>query len=163
MTELSALVRFLHLLASVLLAGYFAFDFLVLRRVSGNSPDAQILSDSKKSLARIVFGCILVAFITHGVGLWLQTALVNESSLAAVDLRCDCRAGLPYSVRQGLAGALSCALAYRGLLFAANKGSAKKLPCGLWIRFDEFVLGFFGVGRTRRRDRRACLGHAGGC
>jgi copper resistance protein D len=86
MTELSALVRFLHLLASVLLAGYFAFDFLVLRRFSGNSPDSQISSDSKKSLAGIVFGCILVAFITHGVGLWLQTALVSESRLAAVDL-----------------------------------------------------------------------------
>ncbi|HEX9455747.1 MAG TPA: hypothetical protein VGA27_15365, partial [Candidatus Binatia bacterium] len=87
MTELSALVRFFHLAAAVLLAGSFAFLFLIAH------PAARRADQSRQPLycaflrrqVSLMRGYLIVLFITAGIGLWLQVLAVNTNLTAAAN------------------------------------------------------------------------------
>lgn len=75
MTELSALVRFLHLAASVLLVGRFAFDYLVLR----GDRSLAFVSQQEKIQARLTKLYWVLALATHLAALIFQARLVNAT------------------------------------------------------------------------------------
>src|SRR5262245_12510602 len=79
MTELSALVRFVHLAAAVLLVGSHAFLlFIALPAVKGTDRAAKPILDSQfKFHFQVTCCCLLVLFLSALLSLWLQ--LLNVS------------------------------------------------------------------------------------
>ncbi|MBM4261363.1 MAG: c-type cytochrome [Deltaproteobacteria bacterium] len=80
MTELAARVRFLHLVASVLLVGRFAFACFILR----GYPSLALVTQHEKLQARLTAFYLTIAFITHLAALILQASLVNATDVQAV-------------------------------------------------------------------------------
>ena len=85
MSELSAVVRFVHLTAAVLLVGGFSFALLVARPAY-----TRIVDDTKSDYLsflrlqlRIARWCLVAIFASALLGLWLQTLTVSESSAGA--------------------------------------------------------------------------------
>ena len=84
MNELSALVRFLHLTATVLLAGGFSFLLFIA------SPAFARAGLKRNSIGTIFLQwqvrharwCLAVLFVTAVIGLWLQAMNVSESASA---------------------------------------------------------------------------------
>ena len=82
MSELSAVVRFIHLTAAVLLVGSFSFALLVARPAYSS-----VAGDAKSDYLwflnlqlRIARWYLIAIFVSALFGLWLQTLTVSESS-----------------------------------------------------------------------------------
>ena len=107
MTDLAAVVRFIHLTAAILLAGSFSFVLLIARPAFLTGKDSakanyQTFVRLTLTIARC---CLLVIFLSALIGLWIQTVNVSEDPTGAgLQLRCDFLAHHGNSVRQGLAG-----------------------------------------------------------
>lgn len=80
MTELSALVRFLHLAASVLLVGRFAFACLILRGYSSTA----IVAQHEKAQARLTTAYLAIIFATHLAALILQASSVSATDVQGI-------------------------------------------------------------------------------
>ena len=78
MTELAAVVRFVHLTAAVLLAGSFGFTLLIARPVFRSAGSDYLLF--AKSQLRIARWCWLAIFASALLGLWVQTLAVNDAA-----------------------------------------------------------------------------------
>lgn len=125
MTELSALVRFLHLAASVLLMGRFAFDCFILRGYRSTA----CVPQHEKSQARLTASCLALALTTHVAALILQVSLVSQADVRGmVAFVASTRYGNVWFARLVLLGllALACRLA-RGKTGAAFLLSALHL------------------------------------
>ncbi len=87
MTELAALVRFVHLAAAVLLFGSFAFAVLIARPACQTADD---FDGGRRSLARppsiIARGSLLVIFFSAVAALWIQSVNVSEAPGRATDV-----------------------------------------------------------------------------
>jgi len=80
MNELSAVVRFLNLTASVLLAGSFGFALLIARPAYLGAPaDAKsdFLSFARLQL-RVACWCMIAIFTSALLGLWIQALYVRD-------------------------------------------------------------------------------------
>ena len=82
MTDLSAVVRFIHLTAAILLAGSFSFVLLIARPAFLTGKDSaktnyQTFVQLQLTIARC---CLLVIFLSALLGLWIQTVNVREDS-----------------------------------------------------------------------------------
>jgi putative copper export protein/mono/diheme cytochrome c family protein/peroxiredoxin len=82
MTDLAAVVRFVHVTAAVLLAGAFSFTLLIARPAF-----RRVADESRAEFAaflhiqlRIARWCWLALVASALLGLWLQTAAVSESA-----------------------------------------------------------------------------------
>lgn len=87
MTELSALVRFFQLAAAVLLAGSFAFLFLIARPAARRTDQSlqPLYCAFVRRQVSLMRGYLIVLFITAGIGLWLQVLAVNTNFTAAAN------------------------------------------------------------------------------
>ena len=82
MTDLAAVVRFVHLTAAILLAGSFSFVLLIARPALLTGRDFaktnyQTFVRLQLTIARC---CLLVIFLSALLGLWIQTVNVSEDS-----------------------------------------------------------------------------------
>jgi len=85
MNELSAVVRFLNLTASVLLAGSFGFALLIARPAYLGAPDdakTDFLSFVRLQLS-IARWCLIAIFVSALLGLWFQSLYVSELEAGA--------------------------------------------------------------------------------
>lgn len=83
MSELSAVVRFLHLTAVVLLASGFAFSLFIERPVCARGDGRDLARSWRTSWIRLVRYWIAIIFVTAFLGLWLQSLSVSEGSPTA--------------------------------------------------------------------------------
>src|SRR5215217_7495064 len=84
MSELTALVRFVHLTAAIILAGGFAFHLFVAQPALSSTPHlATVRKDHWRTQLRVFRYCLAVLFATAVLGLWLQTANVGGSASTA--------------------------------------------------------------------------------
>ncbi len=83
MSELAALVRFVHLTAAIVLAGGFGFRLFVARPAFASAKDSSAALEHfiQRSQLRNFRWCIAVLSVTMLLGLWLQAANVSGSSL----------------------------------------------------------------------------------
>ena len=83
MSELAALVRFVHLTAAIVLAGGFGFRLFVARPAFASAKDASATLEHfiQRSQLRNFRWCVAVLSVTMLLGLWLQAANVSGSSL----------------------------------------------------------------------------------
>lgn len=85
MTELSALVRFVHLAAAVLLLGSHAFLLLIalpaVKSIDGAA--RHIVDPDWKFHFEVTRSCLLLLFFSALCGLWLQLLNVSESTASA--------------------------------------------------------------------------------
>ena len=82
MSDLAAVVRFIHLTAAILLAGSFSFVLLIARPALLTGKDSaktnyQTFVRLQLTIARC---CLLVIFLSALLGLWIQTVNVSEDS-----------------------------------------------------------------------------------
>jgi putative copper export protein/mono/diheme cytochrome c family protein len=85
MSELSAVVRFLNLTASVLLAGGFGFALLIVRPAYLAVPThgkADLASFVRVQL-RVASWCLIAIFACAVLGLWFQVLYVSDSAVDA--------------------------------------------------------------------------------
>ena len=82
MSELAALVRFVHLTAAIVLAGGFGFRLFVARPAFASAKDASATLEHfiQRSQLRNFRWCVAVLSVTMLLGLWLQAANVSGSS-----------------------------------------------------------------------------------
>ena len=84
MSELTALVRFLHLTAAIILAGGFAFHLFVARTALISTHQLATLGkDHWRAQLRVFRYCLAVLFATAVLALWLQAANVGGSPSTA--------------------------------------------------------------------------------
>jgi putative copper resistance protein D len=83
MSELAALLRFVHLAAAIVLAGGFSFRMFVARPAFASAKDSSATLEHfiRRSQLRNFRWCVAVLSITMLLGLWLQAANVSGSSL----------------------------------------------------------------------------------
>ena len=87
MTELAALVRFVHLAAVVLLFGCFAFTILIARPALRSAGDFEAGYRSfERSQSIVARWCWLAVSLSAVAALWIQNLNVGESSDGASDL-----------------------------------------------------------------------------
>jgi putative copper resistance protein D len=87
MSELSAVVRFLHLTAVVLLAGNFAFSLFIERPVCARGDGRDLARSWQTSWIRLFRYWIAIIFVTALLGLWLHGLSVSEGSPTASSFR----------------------------------------------------------------------------
>lgn len=90
MTELSALVRFVHLAAAVFLVGGYAFMLLIARPAvkSAGSAANHIVITHLRFHRRITCSSLLALFVSACFALWLQIINVTDpAASASVDFR----------------------------------------------------------------------------
>jgi putative copper export protein/mono/diheme cytochrome c family protein/peroxiredoxin len=82
MSELAALVRFVHLTAAIVLTGGFGFQSLIARPAfAASAPQlAMVEKDLWQSQLRLWRWCVALLFATAILTLWLQTANVSGST-----------------------------------------------------------------------------------
>ncbi len=85
MSELAALVRFVHLTAAIVLAGGFGFRLFVARPAFASAKDSSAALEHliRRSLLRNFRWCVAVLSVTMLLGLWLQAVNVGGSSFPA--------------------------------------------------------------------------------
>ncbi|HMF51189.1 MAG TPA: CopD family protein, partial [Candidatus Saccharimonadales bacterium] len=86
MSDLAAVVRFIHLTAAILLAGSFSFVLLIARSAFLTGKDSaktnyQTFVRLQLTIARC---CLLVIFLSALLGLWIQTVNVSVDSTGTV-------------------------------------------------------------------------------
>lgn len=83
MSELAALVRFVHLIAAIVLAGGFGFRMFVARPAFASAKDSSATLEHfiQRSQLRNFRWCVAFLFVTLPLSLWLQAANVSGSSL----------------------------------------------------------------------------------
>ena len=97
MSELAALVRFVHLTAAIVLAGGFGFWLFVARPAFASAKDLSAALEHliQSSLLRNFRWCVAVLSVTMLLGLWLQAANVSGSSLPTLSALISPRDGNP--------------------------------------------------------------------
>ena len=84
MSELTALVRFVHLTAAIILAGGFAFQLFVARpALISTHRLADLGKDLWRTQLRVFRYCLALLFATAVLGLWLQAANIGGSASMA--------------------------------------------------------------------------------
>jgi putative copper resistance protein D len=141
MTELSAVVRFVHLAAAVLLAGSFSFALLVARPAFMSAADAE--KPAYFSFLRLQLGisrwCLLVFLLSALLGLGIQAMNVSETSRGVIfdfaalfSLATETQFGKVWLARMFLALILS------GFFLAESRRQAATVS--LAVIFGGFVL-----------------------
>jgi putative copper resistance protein D len=86
MTELAAVVRFVHLAAVILLFGSFGFVTFIARTAFQVAGDFDVGSRSFKSSQSIIARwCLLVVFLSAVAALWIQNVNISETPNGASD------------------------------------------------------------------------------
>lgn len=138
MSELSAVVRFLHLTAVVLLASSFAFSLFIERPVCARGDGRDLARFWRTSWIRLVRYLIAIVFVTALLGLWLHGLSVSEGSPTAssfsvlLPLISETHFGKVWLLRMALL------IAVAALVFCAGS-TTKKALSGYFLASEFFL------------------------
>jgi putative copper resistance protein D len=138
MSELSAVVRFLHLTAVVLLASSFAFSLFIERPICARGDGRDLARSWQTSWIRLVRYWIAIIFVTALLGVWLHGLSVSEGSPGAssftvlLPLISNTHFGKVWLLRMGLL------IAVAALVFCAGN-TTKKSFSGYFLASGFFL------------------------